>query len=116
MGAGALKLNSEQIRQVQMMLIEKGFDIGGQPDGVLGPRTKQAMIAFQRQQGFQTTGQIDTQTFSALGLSNLTGQQGTVGAGQMKGYLEAPRGESCREVTGKLRSPGRPPAETFSVC
>jgi hypothetical protein len=49
---------------------------------VLGPRTTQALIAFQRQQGFQASGQIDTQTVSALGLSNMTGQQGSVGAGQ----------------------------------
>jgi peptidoglycan hydrolase-like protein with peptidoglycan-binding domain len=82
MGAGTLSLSSEQIRQVQMVLIQKGFDIGGQPDGVLGPRTTQALIAFQSQQGFQARGQIDAQTVSALGLSNMTGQQGTVGAGQ----------------------------------
>jgi peptidoglycan hydrolase-like protein with peptidoglycan-binding domain len=58
MGAGTLSLSSEQIRQVQMVLIQKGFDIGGQADGLLGPRTTQALIPFQRQQGFQASGQI----------------------------------------------------------
>jgi len=75
-GKGALSLSSEQIRQVQIVLIEKGFNIGGEPDGVLGPRTKQALISFQRQQGFAATGQIDSRTVTELGLSNMTGQQG----------------------------------------
>jgi peptidoglycan hydrolase-like protein with peptidoglycan-binding domain len=72
---GALSLSSDQIRRVQVVLIEKGFDIG-EPDGLLGPRTKQALISFQRQQGFAATGQIDSRTVTALGLSNMTGQRG----------------------------------------
>jgi peptidoglycan hydrolase-like protein with peptidoglycan-binding domain len=65
-GAGAIDLGPDQIRRVQTVLIEKGFDIG-EPDGRLGPRTRQALIAFQRQQGFQATGQIDSRTMTALG-------------------------------------------------
>jgi peptidoglycan hydrolase-like protein with peptidoglycan-binding domain len=72
-GAGAIDLAPDQIRQVQMVLIEKGFDIG-EPDGRLGPRTKRALIAFQRQQGFQASGQIDSRTMTALGVSGTTGQ------------------------------------------
>jgi len=63
-----------------MVLIEKGFDIG-EPDGRLGSRTRRALIAFQRQQGFQVTGQIDTRTMTALGVSSTTGQ-GNQGANQ----------------------------------
>jgi peptidoglycan hydrolase-like protein with peptidoglycan-binding domain len=74
-GQGALSLSPDQIRQVQVVLIEKGFSIG-EPDGVLGPRTKQALISFQRQQGFAATGQIDSRTVTALGLSNMTEQRG----------------------------------------
>jgi peptidoglycan hydrolase-like protein with peptidoglycan-binding domain len=58
-----------------MVLIEKGFSIG-EPDGVLGTRTRQALIAFQRQQGFEASGRIDSRTVTALGLSNMSGQQG----------------------------------------
>jgi hypothetical protein len=79
-GAGAIDLAPDQIRQVQMVLIEKGFDIG-EPDGRLGPRTTRALIAFQRQQGFQATGQIDSRTMTALGVSGTTGQ-GNQGANQ----------------------------------
>jgi hypothetical protein len=73
-GAGALSLSSDQIRQVQIVLKEKGFDV--EVDGVLGPRTTRALTVFQRQQGFQVSGRIDNQTITALGLSNMTGAQG----------------------------------------
>src|SRR5262245_22351700 len=72
-GPGAINLAPDQIRQVQMVLIEKGFDIG-EPDGRLGSRTRRALIAFQRQQGFQASGQIDSRTMTALGVSGTTGQ------------------------------------------
>ena len=74
-GGGVLNLSSDQIRQVQMMLIQRGFDIDD-ADGVLDQRTIQAVITFQRQHGFQATGQIDNETVSALGLSNLSEQHG----------------------------------------
>jgi hypothetical protein len=64
--ANALSLSEEEIRQVQMVLIQKGFDIG-RPDGRLGPRTVRALTAFQRKQGFAATGRIDSQTVTALG-------------------------------------------------
>lgn len=62
-----IALSSEDIRQVQIVLRQKGFDID--VDGVMGPRTRQAIIAFQRQQGFQATGEIDHRTSVALGVS-----------------------------------------------
>ena len=62
--AVVISLSSEEIRQVQVVLKQKGFVVD--VDGVLGPRTRQAIIAFQRQQGFQATGEIDQQTSGAL--------------------------------------------------
>jgi peptidoglycan hydrolase-like protein with peptidoglycan-binding domain len=80
-GAGSLSLSREEIRQLQVALNEKGFN-AGEPDGVLGSRTRQALIEFQQRQGFQARGQIDHQTMAALGLSNVGGRQGNAGAGQ----------------------------------
>jgi hypothetical protein len=74
LGTG-MNLSADEIRQVQIALKEKGF-YRGEPDGVLGRGTTQALISFQRQQGFQANGRIDTQTVSALGVSNVSGQQG----------------------------------------
>jgi len=79
--ASALSLSEEEIRQVQMILIQKGFDIG-RPDGRLGPRTVHALTAFQRKQGFAATGRIDSQTITALGVSNASGAQGNATTGQ----------------------------------
>jgi hypothetical protein len=64
---GPVNLSQNEIRQVQLVLKEKGFD-PGMADGVLGPRTRRALIAFQRQQGFETSGQIDRPTLAALGV------------------------------------------------
>jgi hypothetical protein len=76
-GSGAvatLNLSPTEIREVQQVLIERGL-LTGEADGVLGSRTQEALISFQRQQGIQTTGSIDTRTVAALGLSNRIGQQ-----------------------------------------
>ena len=78
---GALNLGRDQVRQAQMVLKEKGFD-AGEADGVLGPRTRKALIAFQRQQGLEPSGEIDQRTATALGISKGPGSTtGRSGAG-----------------------------------
>jgi peptidoglycan hydrolase-like protein with peptidoglycan-binding domain len=67
-------LSKDEIRQVQQSLDQKGFTVG-QPDGVLGPETKNAIKEFQQKQGWNATGELDAQTLSALGVST-TGQAG----------------------------------------
>jgi putative peptidoglycan binding protein/uncharacterized protein DUF1236 len=81
--AAALNLTEEQIRQIQIVLNEKGFSIG-RPDGRLGPRTIRALTEFQRRQGLEVSGRLDSRTVSALGVSNVSGAQGggSQGAGQ----------------------------------
>ena len=66
---GAVNLGRDQVRRAQMALKEKGFDVG-ELDGVLGPRTRKALIAFQRRQGLEPSGQFDQRTSTALGISN----------------------------------------------
>jgi hypothetical protein len=70
-----VNLGPDEIRQVQIVLKERGF-YRGEPDGVLGTATTQALIAFQRREGLQANGRIDTRTVTALGVSNPSGQQG----------------------------------------
>jgi peptidoglycan hydrolase-like protein with peptidoglycan-binding domain len=77
-----VNLTEEQIRQIQIVLNEKGFNIG-RPDGRLGPRTIRALTAFQRRQGLEVSGRLDSRTVAALGVSNVSGGQGGAqGAGQ----------------------------------
>jgi peptidoglycan hydrolase-like protein with peptidoglycan-binding domain len=62
---GELGLSSDEIIQVQIMLNQLGFDIG-EPDGVLGPRTREALMTFQERHSLQATGRIDNRTMAAL--------------------------------------------------
>jgi peptidoglycan hydrolase-like protein with peptidoglycan-binding domain len=73
-----MNLSADEIRQIQIVLKEQGFDIG-EPDGVFDVRTRQAMITFQQRQGLQATGRIDIRTTEALGISIKSGQQGNQG-------------------------------------
>ena len=50
-----VNLGPDEIRQVQIVLKERGF-YRGEPDGVLGPATTQALIGFQRREGQHANG------------------------------------------------------------
>lgn len=58
----------EQIRRIQIVLIERGL-LRGRADGIFGPKTRQALVVFQRRQGFAPTGDVTAQTVTSLGLS-----------------------------------------------
>jgi len=83
----ALHLSEAEIREVQLVLIERHL-LTGRPTGIFDARTRTALTKFQRSQGLQVSGSIDTRTVSALGLSskiNATSSQGqstTTGSGQ----------------------------------
>jgi peptidoglycan hydrolase-like protein with peptidoglycan-binding domain len=53
------------VQQAQEQLIRLGYD-PGTVDGVYGPRTRQALEAFQRAQNLPVTGVLDEPTFQAL--------------------------------------------------
>jgi peptidoglycan hydrolase-like protein with peptidoglycan-binding domain len=78
--SGSLNLSMDEIRQLQIVLNEKGFNIG-EPDGRMGPRTERALMEFQQHQGLQATGRIDHETVTALGI-NVREQQGGRTTGQ----------------------------------
>ena len=56
----------DAVRTAQKALARKGFDVGP-IDGVLGPRTRAALQAFQQQAGLARSGRLDTETLDALG-------------------------------------------------
>jgi peptidoglycan hydrolase-like protein with peptidoglycan-binding domain len=55
----------DRIRQVQEALNQQGFTVGT-PDGRLGKQTVDAIKAFQRKRGFETTGKLDNATVDAI--------------------------------------------------
>jgi peptidoglycan hydrolase-like protein with peptidoglycan-binding domain len=67
-----------EIRQIQTVLIQRGF-LHAKADGKIGTETREAVIAFQRKEGIEATGRIDTSTVSSLGLSGKVQARGTQG-------------------------------------
>ncbi len=63
----AVDLSEPEIREVQLVLIKRGY-LHGRPSGVFDSRTRTALITFQRKGGFEASGRIDTRTVTALGL------------------------------------------------
>jgi peptidoglycan hydrolase-like protein with peptidoglycan-binding domain len=61
------QLSTEQAKEVQEALKEKGFD-PGTADGVIGAKTHQAIRDFQKANNMQVTGRLDEKTASALGV------------------------------------------------
>jgi hypothetical protein len=59
---------AELIRKVQQLLKSEGFT-PGPVDGLFGPRTKVALIAYQLNEMLPVTGMLDERTLRALGLS-----------------------------------------------
>ena len=59
-------LDREDVRVVQRGLRDKGMD-PGPIDGVVGPRTREAVRAFQTRYGMKPSGALDNQLLFALG-------------------------------------------------
>ena len=56
------------IRSVQQALLKAGYD-PGPIDGVMGPRTEQALSRYQQSKGLSSSANLDAQTLSALGVN-----------------------------------------------
>lgn len=67
---------SDEIRQVQMELNKRGFDVGPQ-DGRWGPETESALREFQKSRGLEVTGRLNERTMQALGIEERSGQPRT---------------------------------------
>ena len=52
-------------REVQQRLLEKGFDIG-EVDGMIGSKTREAIKAFQQQNGLAVDGRAGQRVLNAL--------------------------------------------------
>ena len=63
--AGDYALNKEQRAQLQTLLTRAGFELGT-PDGVIGPKTRAAVIAYQARVGLPADGHISGRLFDRL--------------------------------------------------
>ena len=62
------KVAPGMVSSIQQQLNDRGYKVG-QVDGVWGPRTRQALAAFQHDQNIPGRGRIDQQTLAALNLA-----------------------------------------------
>src|SRR5688572_13613940 len=96
----------EDVRSVQEALKGKGHN-PGPVDGVIGPRTQQALRAFQRAQNIQTSGQLDSSTASALGVTLSSGSSsapsssGRSSSGAVSSGSGTPSDPSSRDGSAK---------------
>jgi hypothetical protein len=106
----ALNLSPAEIREVQLVLIDRGL-LTGEADGVLSTRTQEALVSFQRQQGFEASGRIDTRTVASLGLSNKIGQQsGQSTSGSQSSTVGQSQTGSQQNTTGQASGQANAPA------
>lgn len=57
--------SDQQVLQAQRVLKAQGY-YRGQVDGIVGPRTREAVAAYQRREGLPQTAQLDRPTVDAL--------------------------------------------------
>jgi peptidoglycan hydrolase-like protein with peptidoglycan-binding domain len=67
-GSASRSMASAETRQLQQALRDRGFD-PGPVDGISGPRTREAVMEWQRQNNMAATGRADQQMLSSLGVT-----------------------------------------------
>lgn len=63
---GQAVTNAEVVKKVQAALVRLGYDLGT-PDGVYGPKTGDAIRAFERGTGMSESGQVNPRLLAVLG-------------------------------------------------
>jgi len=64
---GVLRISLEDVREVQFMLVQKGYAIS-ETDGTINDATEKALEAFQKSNGVKESGDIDIATLAKLGM------------------------------------------------
>jgi peptidoglycan hydrolase-like protein with peptidoglycan-binding domain len=100
--------SKDKVKAIQEALKTKGFD-PGTADGVVGPKTNQALRDFQKSNNLQATGRIDDKTASALGVE--AGSMGSSSSSSMgKEATSGGRGTSGRSSSSSEEKTGSDPA------
>lgn len=109
-GMTGQQISSETVRQLQQALQSKGHNVG-EIDGVMGPRTQQALRDYQQSQGLSVTGRADQRTMSSLGLTGgrSTGssmREPAANAGAATGAGTGAKEPAAKEGTGTTGNVG----------
>lgn len=104
-----LQLTEPEIREVQLVLVQRGLLVQADVTGVLNERTRTALITFQRKEGLQASGSIDVRTVSALGLTSKVGPQKTGATGSSPTTGQAPGGQQPQQPSAQQGQTGQQP-------
>jgi hypothetical protein len=108
----AVDLSEPEIREVQQVLIQRGF-LHGRVTGVWGAETREALIAFQRKERFEASGGIDTRTVTALGLSGKVKAQSSTSTQGSTSTTTTGQGQSG--TSGQSTTTQNPPTQNQST-
>ena len=108
----AVDLSEPEICEVQQVLIQRGF-LHGRVTGVWGAETREALIAFQRKEGFEASGGIDTRTVTALGLSGKVKAQSSTSTQGSTSTTTTGQGQSG--TSGQSTTTQNPPTQNQST-
>ncbi|MGH7873144.1 MAG: peptidoglycan-binding domain-containing protein, partial [Candidatus Binatia bacterium] len=53
-------------REMQTLLMRRGYDLDGKADGVIGNKTRQAIVDFQSRSGLSPNGRASVKVLAAL--------------------------------------------------
>jgi peptidoglycan hydrolase-like protein with peptidoglycan-binding domain len=95
-----------KVKKVQEALKDKGHD-PGPIDGVMGPKTQEALRAFQQSNNLKATGRIDAETAQKLGIEQDTGSATGRSSGKSAGSAEQGTSGMSGQGAGQGSSPAR---------
>ena len=98
---GGMAMGDEKVKAAQQALKDKGHD-PGMVDGRMGPKTQAALRDFQKAQGLQASGRLDTKTMQALGMEG----------GRTSGASSSTTSGSASPSTGTSTSTGSDTAKS----
>ena len=99
MGGRAQMGGQGNVKQVQEALKDKGFD-PGPVDGIMGPKTQEALRSFQQSKNLKATGRVDAQTRKELGVEQGAASTGSSSRSGSTGASDLGTGSSKPSDTG----------------
>lgn len=109
--ADAAPLSAAEVREAQRLLNRQGFETGG-IDGVVGPKTRLALIQFQQRQGLPETGQLSADLLERLRTADARQPAAAKPAAVRRGTRPA---KPKPPPAAAVQPANRPPAATHST-
>ena len=100
---------SDDVRQAQQSLTEKGFN-PGPVDGIMGPHTKAALSDYQKKENLKVTGRLDHETKSRLVNASVSKKADTTAPAASPSTTTSTTPDSSAPAVSTAPAPGTTPA------